>query len=342
MARDPLPLVEEFKALATTEALPGVGEVMVGEDLRLYRTTRGLMTLICPAEPADKTKPALYYGGVDWDQYPEMGWLADLYDRFLSQYKREVMYVVGRQHQIVKDKCPWFFMVPKQVGTSGGIEWQDKEGMNWFLERARFLGTVHIHPGSASGASSFDLGHWTEKECSGIHVIFGRDGTFSTYGSAYGHCVHITDGTIMDMERKAAPLYTSLNRKLKKLLQVPKPTKQPMLYDPRSKRGQLKWQQSEWFKNLIGDTKFTRPHGKEEETPWEPGLYAVALMTAWDEPVLESVGDLWLVTSDGDTYLLDSADYRGYRNLCLANRWDDAPIGIRLVPDRGGNNGKVA
>jgi proteasome lid subunit RPN8/RPN11 len=316
---------------------------MVGKDFRLYRKTRGLMSIICETDPVDETKPALYYEGVKWDQYPEMGWLVDLYDRFFSQYKREVMIVVGKRYRVEEGKCPWFFMVPAQVGTPGSIEWKDKEGMDWFLQQARFLGTVHIHPGTGTGPSSVDLDHWKEKDCSGIHVIFGRDGGFSIYGSASGHCVHISDGTTKDVERKRAPLCTSRNKKLESLLLIPPPPKPlkvrkhalcPVQFQRGKKHGSgILDETQRWLDGM--EQRFDK-YPYLESNEWEDYLHSAALMSVWDESALHDATELWLVVDGRDAHIMDPFDYEKYRDLCLVRGWHDAPIGIRFVPEKGG------
>ncbi len=212
-------LADDFQAIATATDQPGVGDVMVGADLRLYRQTHGLLELIVPCEPRKKTKPGLWYKSVKREDYPPLSELVYLFDTFLSKYTREVMFVVGRRY----DNNEFYYMVPAQVGTAGGIEWNDKKGMEWFSEVARFLGTVHVHPGFGASPSSTDVNHWKEKSCSGLHVIFGRNGSFTIHASVAGFVVKIEEGETDKVERAKVVLHTSQNLKLKKLLLKPPP-----------------------------------------------------------------------------------------------------------------------
>lgn len=320
-----LPDVKDFKPLATTAPQPGLGEVMVGPDMRLYRKTRGLMEIICEVEPTEKTVPGLYYGGVNWDEYPKMQYLADLYDQFFSRYKREVMLLVGKLHDPKPGKCPWMFMVPRQVGTTGSISWDDLKGTNWFLQHARFLGTIHVHPGAGTSPSGPDLRHWEEKDCSGIHVIFGRNGAFSVHGSAYGHAVSIADGTVEGIERLPAPLCTSMNQSLGSLLRIPKELKKVRTLVPANYKQDI----DEWLKSNKSQVDGNRNGDLEE---WEDFLFSVSLMSAIGDPgVASSIGELWLICHGDDSYLLSSEDYKRYLCQRLAYKRDDAPLGICLV-----------
>lgn len=328
MTEVPVFKAEEFEALATTEAQPGVGELMVGPDFRVYRKTRGLMKIICQADPVDETVPAVYFDQADRNGYPEIGYLADLYDHFLSKYKREVMFVVGKKYQVEKGECPWFFMVPQQVGTLSSIEWKDKPGIDWFLEHARFLGTVHIHPGGGTLPSGTDTEHWGEKVCSGFHVIFGRDGSYSMYGSANGYVLSLESGSTQGIPRKYAPLTTSLDRDLDHLLLVPPP--------PKKIKG--KWRRWGGRQQPFGKSP-TAPDWWEEEfkfpkkakTAWEYYLHSMSIAEVVGED-LQSFEELWIVQDGANVYLLDTADYKRYLEHRLAGGWDEAPRGVCFVP----------
>jgi proteasome lid subunit RPN8/RPN11 len=318
MAEDTIPVIQEFEHLAQTEPLPGVGRLMIGYDHRVYRKATGMVELICEAEPAEDTKAGVWIGNVRWDDYPPMGYLATLFDNFLSKYDREVMFVVGKRYK-PKDGNKWFCMVPYQEGTAGSISWKDKEGMDWFLERARFLGTVHIHPDSWCDPSSVDIEHWSEKPCSGLHVIFGRDGSFTVHGSIAGHVVRLGDGDVKDTKRIEAPLFTSRNRKLKKLLKKPK------------QRFLLPGDNIEWKKVI---ERYQRTGGDIRiDDPIRSRLFMASRAVMWDSHTIDR---MWLVSYGQRGYLLTEGDYKSYRREAVMQDWYDAPEGVAFVPEGAG------
>jgi len=233
-----IPRSEDFTPLATIEGQPGIGDVMVGEDLRLYRETHGLLEMIVPCDPREDTEPGLWYKTLNRDDCPPIEELAYLYDTFLSKYDREVMFVVGKLY----GKPGYLYMVTAQEGTVGSIRWDDVEGMEWFAARARFLGTVHVHPGNGCNPSGTDLEHWKEKECSGIHLIFGRNQDFTMHASVAGHVIYCDQGSIEGIERTKVTLETGLDRKLVDLLKQPPPMPHfdfdfQTMFDGKGKRG---------------------------------------------------------------------------------------------------------
>jgi proteasome lid subunit RPN8/RPN11 len=326
----PVKEAKEFEPVATLANLPGVGEVMLGKDLRLYRRTKGLMQIICPVDPEEDL--VLYHDQTLWDEYPGSEYLADLFDKFLSKYKREVMVVVGKRYNPRKGQSPWLFMVPKQVGTLGSIEWEDPDGMDWFLEKARFLGTIHIHPGDSCDPSGTDIGHFEEKVNSGLHVIFARTGQFKMFGSANGYVIKVTQGTIEGIERKECTLVTSCNRPLKKLLLVPPPPKK--VKAKKTGRGRItrhqqiikfpgKKNRPDWADEVWDDSRDTGP--------WGDYLWAESPMGTVEDGMEVAYSDeLWVVVNGLDTFVMSPTDYYSYRITCLAEGWDKAPKGIQF------------
>jgi hypothetical protein len=209
-----------FQSERTVEDVPGVGKMFIGKDLRLYRRTNGLMSLIAPADPVKDSKPGLWIDKVEWGDFPPLGQVKDLQERFFSKFDREVMVLIGKKW----DDSGWFFMVPRQVGTACSIEWADKEGVQWFLRFGRYIGTIHVHPGGDATPSSVDRAWWAEREASGLHMVLGRTGRYTMSGSCAGYTVELLDGTLDEAPTVIpATLYTSMNRPVKELLLVPPP-----------------------------------------------------------------------------------------------------------------------
>lgn len=198
----------------------GVGTLYIGQDLRLYRKTTGLTQVIAPCSPVKDTEPEALLDGVRWEDFPPLGELRHLYETFLRQYDREVMFVIGKKW----DDSGWFYMVPEQEGTAGSIDWEDKEGMEeLFAAEAQWIGTCHIHPGASCTPSGTDIENWKKPEQSGLHIIFGRRGDFSITGSASGFSMLLLEGHIRHSEVIEVALRASMDRPLKELLRIPPP-----------------------------------------------------------------------------------------------------------------------
>jgi len=219
-AVEDLPKVKDFESIATVEGPESVGTLMVGADLRLYRQTRGLLEAVVPCEPLDDDEEKMWIKKVQVGKFAPMRELVYLFDTFLSKYNREVMFLVGARY----DGEGFFYMIPRQEGTPLSVEWDDALGRDWFSQRARLLGTVHIHPGNSASPSTTDLDTWSDKDHSGVHVIFGRDGSWTMHASIAGHCVSVKEGSISKRSKRTpVELHNSLGRKKrKKLLRKPK------------------------------------------------------------------------------------------------------------------------
>lgn len=206
-----------FTPERTLDDLPGVGTVYIGRDLRLYRKTNGLLSLIAPCEPVKDSKEEVWIDKVDWGEFPPMGQVKYLWKNFFLQYKKEVMVLIGRKW----DETGWFFMVPKQRGGFAEIQWEDKEGTEWFSRFGRYIGSIHVHPRNSAGPSGTDLGWWRKRDASGLHMVLGRGGAWTITGSSAGHAVQLLeaeDGALDKIEEEKALLIASLNRKLSELL----------------------------------------------------------------------------------------------------------------------------
>jgi hypothetical protein len=202
--------------------VPGVGTVYIGKDLRLYRKTNGLLSLVAPCEPVKDSKEGMWIDKVDWDEFPPMSQVKYLYTHFFLKYQKEVMVLIGRKW----DESGWFFMIPKQRGGPAQIEWEDKDGTEWFSKFGRYIGSIHIHPGDSAQPSGTDLGWWRNRDASGLHMILGRNGAWTITGSSAGHAVTLLEspnGSFDEVAEEKPLLIASLNRPLEELLLDPTP-----------------------------------------------------------------------------------------------------------------------
>ncbi len=208
---------EDFKALAEGTS-PICGDVLIGEDLRVYRRTLGLVESIAPCEPRADTEPNVFLDKINWEDFPPLGELAFLFDTFFSTYEREVMMLVGRK----RDRSGWAYLVNNQEGNVGGVWWDDEAGIEQLAAKARFVGTLHVHPGNACEASCTDISDWKNPEKSGLHLIFGRNGDYKIYAAIGGEVFRVREGNFSGVERIAVEYETSEDKPLDELLAVRK------------------------------------------------------------------------------------------------------------------------
>lgn len=200
--------------------LDGSG-LVIGVDKRLYEPRRGLIDCLAPVTATGKSG-SVYVNQVNWDSFPPLDQLAFLFDEFFSKYDREVLMIVGEK----RDGSGWLFHVPKQEGSTGLVTWTASDGeMEWFSGLARWVGTIHVHPGNSCIPSSTDIDDWAEPEKSGLHVIFGRNGDYTINGAIAGKTFELNSGTLKDYVRTLVEWTTSGRRPLNELLLQPKPVK---------------------------------------------------------------------------------------------------------------------
>ena len=197
----------------------GTTSLVVGEDKRVYDRRFGLIECLAPAK-IGKDSPKVYVDKIDWDSFPPMEELAWLYDNFFSKYDREVVMLVG----IHRTSPTWLYYVPLQEGTSSQVTWKaSDEEMGEFGKLARWIGTIHVHPGNNCSPSSTDIEDWAEPEKSGLHLIFGRDGSYTINGAIAGKTFQLVEGSLEGVDRTKIDLVTSGGRSLEDLLTIPKP-----------------------------------------------------------------------------------------------------------------------
>ena len=175
--------VQEGADLATFKEVGrikvGETEYRVGEDLHLYAPFEGIggvRGLERASKDGGKTlfeKPT---------RLPPIEQMLTLYEGFFSKYDREVMVFWGWDR--TKPDRP-LFMIPKQTGTSGSVEWDDKRAMAAFVQRVEYAGTIHVHPGMSNTPSWTDYGNW--KKDGGLHFIWARNRTLNVTASDCRH-----------------------------------------------------------------------------------------------------------------------------------------------------------
>lgn len=198
------------------KAFPSSGKV-VGVDNRVYEPRLGLIECLAPAKVGEDS-PKVYVDGVDWDSFPPYGELAYLFDNFFSHYDREVLMLVGKK----RDGSGWLYHVPEQEGSCGSVEWKaDDNEMGEFSDWAQWVGTIHIHPGIGCEPSQTDIDDWAEPEKSGLHLVFGRNGSYTISGAIAGRTFPLLDGEVEGVPRIAVEYTTSSGRTLEELLKKP-------------------------------------------------------------------------------------------------------------------------
>lgn len=155
----------------------GDAEYVVGEDLRLYREFEGIGG-VKGWECASGGKSFFTYP----DKLPPLGAMLTIFEHFFKKYDREVMMFWGWDRKSPDEPV---FMVPKQVGTAGSVDWDDEAAMKAFVTRAQYCGTIHVHPGASNAPSFTDYGNW--KKDGGLHFIWGRDGSLNVTASDCRH-----------------------------------------------------------------------------------------------------------------------------------------------------------
>jgi hypothetical protein len=137
----------------------------------------------------------------------------------LSRYDREVGLMVARDRV---DHKRFYYMVPEQEGTPGGVEWDDPRASETLGILGRYVGSLHVHPGNSAEPSGTDVEQWAEPGNQGFHYVFGRGGSFTLHGAVRSRVFPLAQGSIRRWPKgKLPPVYTSGNRSLETLLKVP-------------------------------------------------------------------------------------------------------------------------
>jgi proteasome lid subunit RPN8/RPN11 len=271
----------------------------------VYEARQGLIKCLAPAKPSGK-EPSVYVEEVDWGRFPPLDELAWLFYNFFNRYTdREVVMLVGEK----LDGTGSMYYVPKQVGTSGSVKWTagDKE-MDQFQEQAQWVGTIHSHPGNFCTPSQTDIDDWAAPEKSGLHVVFGRDASFTINGAVAGRTFELYAGRTCKEECQEEPVeyQTSRGRSLEELLKKPAPVKTRTV-----SRGAVR---------VVGKRKrkWAYPHEKGQSGPlWDP----------------ETGLPLWHDDGDVPDYVEETLDVVGALSLSGVDS-DGIPV-LRIVEYNG-------
>jgi len=197
-------------------------EALVGPDSRVYTTRQGLIECLAPVTLPPDSLGKVYVETIDWAKFPPLVQLAYLFREFFSKYDREVLMIVGYK----RDGSGWRYHVPRQVGSFCLVEWSaDDEEMDDFSRECQWVGTIHIHPGCSCVPSKTDIDDWAKPEKAGLHIIFGRDGSYTIQGAIAGQVFELEADTLDLTTLMKCEWTTSGGRPLQELLLVPAPAK---------------------------------------------------------------------------------------------------------------------
>lgn len=324
--------------------------LFVGPDNRAYEERSGLLECLVAAKPVGE--PSVYVDSVQWRSFPPIGELARLFKYFFSEYTdREVVMLVGKY----RDTSGWLYYVPEQVGTAGSVKWTaDDEEMDEFQKKAKWIGTIHSHPGDCCQPSQTDIDDWAEPEKSGLHVVFGRDGSFTVNGAIAERTFEVSKGSVALVTLSGPVSYRrSKNRTLDNLLKKPKP-----VVTRTVSRGRI---------NVVEASKrpWRNAWQKLQELRKRQGPYPVK--TLWDpetglpiwqddddgqgdfvEETLDTIGALPLLGEDNGVPVLRIVSHKGQLHALTLHQYaelvewckDECPVPkskrLRLYNARGG------
>ena len=212
------PIIEQWYERAIP-SVSGLGKAWLGKDNRLYRQTQGIVEMIVPVEPEEGTTPITKLVNVQWDKYPNMGELTHLYRAFLRRHTTEVLVMVGWRWETGK----FVYVVPQQQVAPDRVDWHDPAGMAWMDGFARYVGTVHIHPGASALPSPLDVEYWKNRDASGLHTIIGRTGEYTITGSVAGYCMPLASGSIANCAPQKTAILGAQRKPMRELI-VPMPS----------------------------------------------------------------------------------------------------------------------
>ncbi len=288
---------------------------LVGLDNRVYEMRHGLIECLA-AVKLDKVEPDVYVKAIDWSRFPPDSELAYLYKTFFSQYDREVLMLVGWR----RDGTGCRYHVPWQEGTTGLVEWKaDTLEMGQFQEECHWVGTIHVHPGNDSRPSQTDIDDWAIPEKSGLHLIFGKDGSYTIHGAIAGRTFEIGSGPAGFMDGRGyrieprlgtGVITTSNNLPYKALLNRPKPIvvktrKTRLLNTKRTKVTTKKWATS----------VETAPTQSKWNSIWDEHLDRVGSLDVANE----DTWDLSVVLADDAIHILTPEQWDEFATLCEEN-----------------------
>lgn len=181
------------RALKDGEVVPEVDlsdQEYVAEDYRVWEICDGIISYDKPKVLPTPTNDCIITN-VDWTRVPTLSVLAKLYQIFFSKVvDREVAMIYGEN----LTGGGHTFVVPQQEGSMGGVKYDDPVAIEQLMVKARWLGSLHVHPGSGHTPSGTDVQDWLRPEASGLHIIFDRDAGFGIYAVVAGTITSVYTG----------------------------------------------------------------------------------------------------------------------------------------------------
>ncbi|KKN80406.1 hypothetical protein LCGC14_0329990 [marine sediment metagenome] len=290
--------------------------LVVGEDKQVYDRRFGLIECLAPAK-VGKDSPKVYVDKIDWNSFPPMEELAWLYDNFFSKYDREVVMLVGFH----RTSPTWLYYVPLQEGTAGQVTWKaSDEEMGEFGDLARWIGTIHVHPSNSCSPSSTDVEDWAEPEKSGLHLIFGRDGSYTINGAIAGKTFQLEEGSLEEVDRTKVDFVTSGGRSLEDLLTIPK-----RIVVRKTRSVQVRADLHKRIEGFEELKKAKSVEGKEEGLDFVESTMGIIEAFKVNP---QSLGDLRIVFYNDNWYIMTAVQYGQLSAWC--DRVCSTPTGSRL------------
>jgi proteasome lid subunit RPN8/RPN11 len=205
----------------------------VGSDGQLYQKTHGAVEALVPMEERfarewqTELKAGTQCEGVllqlDGKMCPPSWALHQLHEDLFSRYPREVGVL-----NAVREDGTFFFVIPEQEGTAGGIDIDDALDALATLrkEGGRCVGITHCHPGLGTCHS------WTDAQTyelwNGIHPILSSNGKkMRLHASVRGHIWRLGEqdlkGAVRPKGVQPVKILRAGDRDMDDLLRVPKP-----------------------------------------------------------------------------------------------------------------------
>lgn len=210
---------EEKLAVMTQEQVEAEG-LCILSDLRVYRRTKGRIVASVPVAPRTSSASGLLHDR-DESDLPPLDQIRAMADWMLT-YGRETLVWIGKDR---KEPNTWHFMVPDQVGTGASVDYDDPDGSTaaTLAAKARWIGSIHSHPGNSSSPSGVDIDNWRKGDCSGFHYIVARDYSYTLCAVVGGCTWTLRTGQLPD-EAADVGYDTAGGKPLDEILREPKYT----------------------------------------------------------------------------------------------------------------------
>lgn len=210
----PPPAPEPIKeGVVLADVAVGGQRLSLMADMRLFRRTEGAVKSIVPIDAEGARK--FVYGvagakhecaatleGWDRSRVPPLDVLARWRDRLVEEVLGEIMIVVCRSARGV-EPVQWLAVVPEQEASGASCESDDLDDAYRAAAERGFepaASTLHVHPGSMTGASGTDREDWSK--ASGIYLIAPRAcrkvSAWASAGGAVWNLEHVVELPVLD------------------------------------------------------------------------------------------------------------------------------------------------